>query len=51
MKPWSPSIFDAPATAAALPYPALALAVEDVLRDPAVAVPPRMVLPLSLIHI
>ena len=47
MKPWSPSIFDAPATAAALPYPALALAVEDVLRDPAVAVPPRMVLPMG----
>ena len=47
MKPWSPSVFDAPATAAALPYPALALAVEDVLRDPAVAVPPRMVLPMG----
>ena len=47
MKPRSPSIFDAPATAAALPYPALASAIEDVLRDPTVAVPPRMVLPVG----
>ena len=47
MKPRSPSIFDAPATAAALPYPALASAIEAVLRDPTVAVPPRMVLPVG----
>ena len=47
MKPRSPSIFDVPATAAALPYPALASAIEDVLHDPTVAVPPRMVLPVG----
>ena len=47
MKPRSPSIFDAPATAAALPYPSLASAIEDVLHDPTVAVPPRMVLPVG----
>jgi ornithine cyclodeaminase len=47
MKPRSPSIFDAPATAAALPYSALALAIEDLLRDPTVAVPARMVLPVG----
>ena len=47
MKPRSPSIFDAPATAAALPYPALASAIADVLRDPTVTVPPRMVLPVG----
>ena len=47
MKPSPASILDAQATAAALPYPALVSAIEDVLRDPAVAVPPRMVLPMG----
>ena len=47
MKPSPASIRDAQATAAALPYPALVSAIEDVLRDPAVAVPPRLVLPMG----
>lgn len=47
MTPQSNAIFDAQATAAALPYCALAEAIEAVLRDPAVAVPPRMVLPVG----
>ena len=47
MKPRSPSILDAQATAAALPFPALASAIEAVLLDPSVAVPPRMVLPVG----
>jgi ornithine cyclodeaminase len=33
-------------TAAALPYPALAQAIEALLRDPSVCVPPRTVMPL-----
>ncbi len=33
-------------TAAALPYPALAQAIETLLRDPSVCVPPRTVMPL-----
>ena len=34
-------------TALALPYPQLASAIEAVLRDPQVAVPPRIVQPLA----
>ena len=34
------------ATAAALPYPALAREIEALLRDPSVVVPPRLVQPL-----
>lgn len=37
---------DAEATAAALPYPALAQAIAALLRDPTVTVPPRLVQPL-----
>jgi ornithine cyclodeaminase len=47
MKPSTPTIWNAQATAAALPFPALASAIEAVLRDPSVAVPPRMVLPVG----
>ncbi|MDM7462874.1 MAG: delta(1)-pyrroline-2-carboxylate reductase family protein [Tepidimonas taiwanensis] len=39
-------VLDAAATAAALPYPALADAVEALLRDDTVVVPPRLVQPL-----
>ena len=47
MKPRANAIWDAQATAAALPFPALASAIEAVLQDPSVAVPPRMVLPVG----
>lgn len=42
----SPPLLDASATAARLPYPALVHALQAVLRDPAVQVPPRLVQPL-----
>lgn len=44
--PPSPSSLDAAATAAALPYTALADAIEALLRDDTVIVPPRLVQPL-----
>src|SRR3954465_15513699 len=40
------SFLDANATANRLPPPALAQAIEDLLRDPSVQVPPRLVQPL-----
>jgi 1-piperideine-2-carboxylate/1-pyrroline-2-carboxylate reductase [NAD(P)H] len=39
-------LFDAAATARALPYPALATEISALLADPAVQVPPRLVQPL-----
>jgi 1-piperideine-2-carboxylate/1-pyrroline-2-carboxylate reductase [NAD(P)H] len=39
-------LFDAAATARALPYPALATEISALLADPAVEVPPRLVQPL-----
>lgn len=42
-----PRLYAAEATAAALPYPALADAIAALLRDPTVKVPARTVLPLS----
>ena len=39
-------LLDAPATARALPYPALAAEISALLADPAVQVPPRLVQPL-----
>ncbi|TSE26718.1 Delta(1)-pyrroline-2-carboxylate reductase 1 [Tepidimonas sediminis] len=41
------ALLDAAATAAALPYPALADALEALLRDDTVVVPPRLVQPLT----
>ncbi|MCX7692855.1 MAG: delta(1)-pyrroline-2-carboxylate reductase family protein, partial [Tepidimonas taiwanensis] len=41
-----PTALDAAATAATLPYPALADAIEALLRDDTVTVPPRLVQPL-----
>ena len=41
-----PTALDAAATAAALPYPALADAIKALLRDDTVTVPPRLVQPL-----
>ena len=40
------TLLDAAATARRLPYPALVRAIEALLRDPAVHVPPRLVQPL-----
>lgn len=40
-------LLDPQQSAAALPYPALAQAIEAVLRDPSVQVPPRLVQPLA----
>ncbi|MCX7814713.1 MAG: delta(1)-pyrroline-2-carboxylate reductase family protein [Tepidimonas ignava] len=45
--PPAPPWLDAQATAEALPYPALADAVEALLRDDTVTVPPRLVQPLA----
>lgn len=42
----SAALLDAAATAARLPYPALAAEIAALLADPAVRVPPRQVLPL-----
>ncbi|HYF17928.1 MAG TPA: delta(1)-pyrroline-2-carboxylate reductase family protein [Ramlibacter sp.] len=43
----SPALLDAAATARALPYGRLADTVMDLLRDPSVVVPPRLVHPLA----
>ena len=43
----TPAILSPQATAAALPYPALASEIEALLRDPSVVVPPRLVQPLA----
>ncbi len=43
----TPAFLSPQATAAALPYPALAREIEALLRDPSVAVPPRLVQPLA----
>jgi 1-piperideine-2-carboxylate/1-pyrroline-2-carboxylate reductase [NAD(P)H] len=42
----APLLLSPQATAAALPYPALAREIEALLRDPSVVVPPRLVQPL-----
>lgn len=42
----SPALLSPARTAEALPYPALARAIEAVLRDPGVHVPPRLIQPL-----
>ena len=42
----TPLLLSPQATAAALPYPALAREIEALLRDPSVVVPPRLVQPL-----
>ena len=42
----TPFLLSPQATAAALPYPALAREIEALLRDPSVVVPPRLVQPL-----
>ena len=43
----TPAILSPQATAAALPFPALACEIEALLRDPSVVVPPRLVQPLA----
>ena len=43
----TPAFLSPQATATALPYPALAREIEALLRDPSVAVPPRLVQPLA----
>ena len=43
----TPAFFNPQATAAALPYPALAREIEALLRDPSLVVPPRLVQPLA----
>lgn len=47
MTPANPTLLSPAATAQALPYGALADAVEALLKDPAVSVPPRLVQPLA----